>query len=403
MEELEAHYLYKFRDGEGETKKIAEGVELTMVDEDGLKPASLKFDKQLFDKEKAEKWVEDHRDVFDFQTFDLEGVEVFSVGTWNGNKIDMAYLQELKKSFDETRGMLRPYLKLGHDDNQKLLQKDGFAAAGFVKDLRIEGKKLVADFTELPKKIFNLIMRKAYNKVSCEIYHNVDIEGNRFGKWLGAVSLLGANTPGVMNLSDILGNFSLNKIKHFTESGETPTIIEYVTTESKRGESMEKTEREIQLEAELAAAQEKAEKYSADLEASEGKITELETANQEQAEKIAAAEAKEAEAKVDSFISEKLTTVSPAMKPMVKALLGEDKEEYSFEDEKKFSKQDLIKEMLELHAKALEVNLEETSIRGKEDFSKNSEDEQLEKIETYAKENEVSFADAYKAIVKGGE
>lgn len=103
-------------------------------------------------------------------TTDINGVEIFSAGVWNGDKYSVADLDEMIRAFKETQGGYRPFIKLGHNDQQQLLQADGMPAAGYIGDVYREGDKLKANFTDVPKKIAELISVKAYRKVSCEIY-----------------------------------------------------------------------------------------------------------------------------------------------------------------------------------------------------------------------------------------
>jgi hypothetical protein len=111
-------------------------------------------------------------------------------------------------AFNQLSEHVRPPLKLGHTDEQKLLQKDGLPAAGWVGRLYRQGARLLADFVDLPEKIYELIKLKAYRNVSSEIYWDVSIGEKKFKRMLSGVALLGADTPAVMNLSDILALYS---------------------------------------------------------------------------------------------------------------------------------------------------------------------------------------------------
>ena len=157
------------------------------------------------------------------------------------------------------------------------------------------------------------------------------------------------------------------------------------------------TEKEIQLESELKAlkaAKEEAEKslHSAE-QKQKDEVEQLQSELKEFKAKALDAEKKQKEAELDAFI-ESLPKLSPAMKPFVKELLGEEKKTYSVE-KKEFTRQDLVKEMLALYAKALDVNLEENSDEGEED------DGLASKIEKYMQENKVTdYAKAYKAVMR---
>lgn len=138
------------------------------------------------------------------ETKDIAGVEIFAVGKWNGDEYTEKDLDEMVRAFNETSQTVRPYLKLGHDNAQKLAQKDGFPAVGWATNLRRVGEKLVADFKNVPGKIYDLIVSGAYRKVSSEIWWNVELIGKKYARALKAVALLGADTPAVQTLNDII-------------------------------------------------------------------------------------------------------------------------------------------------------------------------------------------------------
>ena len=355
----------------------------------------------------------------------IEGVEIFSAGTWNGDTYTVADLDEMVRAFSDTSKTWKPFLKLGHDDNQALLQADGYPAAGWIGKLYRAGEKLVADFVDIPEKIYELIQNRAYRTVSSEIYWNIEVNGSKYPYVLGAVALLGADLPAVQNLAGILSMYGIcapEKIKIYENLANDGIVKTYLLERADdgehflEGESMpEKTAAELKLELELKAKEEnekaleeKATKLAADLEAKEKYAAELEAkvkANEEEKQKAqeAAEKAQRAEY-LTKLESEKLIT--PAMKPLVEALIGGEpegeKKEYSVKlksdaEAKKFTKQELIKEVLKLHS-ASSVNVEESSEDGD---SKSATDEkaQLEKVNAYAKEHGVDFAKAYKAVM----
>ena len=97
-----------------------------------------------------------------------------------------------------------PPAKLGHSETQKLVQNDGFPAAGWVSSLKKVGTKLVASFKGVPKKLGEIIKAGGYKKVSSEIYSNYEIGGKKYPCVLKAVSFLGADIPAVKTLQDIV-------------------------------------------------------------------------------------------------------------------------------------------------------------------------------------------------------
>lgn len=343
----------------------------------------------------------------------ITGVEVFAAGKWNGDEYTVADLDEMVRAFNENKARIKPSLKLGHDPDQKLLQKDGYPAAGWIGRLYREGSKLVADFVDMPEKIYELVKRRAYRKVSSEIYWNIEVAGRKYKRFLSAVSMLGGDMPAVGCLDDIMALYGVRKADRlgtYATGGAELTIKTYTVDLSSEATRMSKTEAEIKLEVELKQAQEESKSYSEELAEKKSAIAEkekeIETLRKfkEESEKRAAeAEKLAAETKLDSFVSEmeKEGLVTLAMKPYVRQLIGEDKKEYSFDgDKKKISKQEVMREILKLHAAAEAVNFSENGKRGDDTGSKAKESDLDQKIRKYAADNKVTYGDAYRAILK---
>jgi hypothetical protein len=347
------------------------------------------------------------------ETFRKKGVEIFSVGKWNGDEYTHDDLNEMVKAFEETKQGAQPYLKLGHDPKQKLVQEDGLPAAGWIEKMYIVGDKLVADFCDIPKKIYDLIEMKAYKKVSCEIFWNLKIGSKTYKRMVAAVALLGANTPGVMNLSDIMAMYK-SVGKDCDDIKAYDNALEFSDSEIKnlKGGKMEKTEKEVKLEydlqkteSELKATNEKlseAEKLQA---AKDKEIADLKKfkADAEAKEQQLLADAKAANLKtfVGELKAEKLCT--PSMEPLVTQLLGDEKKEYSVkiqEKEQKLSKEQLFKETLKLFKAASEVNFEESSEQGEEKTEQKNYENMDKKAKEYMEKNGCSYGQAMKAVMK---
>lgn len=155
--------------------------------------------KNGFKKTEEGKWVELEK------TETIEEVEIFKVGTWNGHTYTEGDLQKIVDNFNElfSTSILKPPLKLGHSKNQKLLQEDGYPAAGWITACKKIGDTIIATLADVPRRIAELIRNKAYKQVSCEM--------NLGGTWGGkvrdivlkAVALLGGDIPAVESLADI--------------------------------------------------------------------------------------------------------------------------------------------------------------------------------------------------------
>jgi hypothetical protein len=340
------------------------------------------------------------------EKYNIKGVEIFSTGEWNGEKFSQEHLNDLVKNFEATKSGVRPYLKLGHDKDQKLLQKDGLPAAGWVDKIYLKGDKLVADFVDIPKKVFQLIKAGAYKKVSCEMFFNVKIKEQKFAHLLTAVSLLGADTPAVMNLNDI-------HALYFGDEKHEPKCYELEFKFDEQGvNKMSKSENEIKLELELetkeaafTAEKEKAEKLAKEKETLDKELEQLRQFKADAEKKAVEDAIKLREEQVKAFttelVSEKLST--PAMKPLIAELLS-DKKEFSHKigDKELKSKEDLLKETLKLFAAAKEVNFEESTQDDKEakKFAADKEKEQDGKIKKLMAEKKMSYKQAYNEIMK---
>lgn len=344
----------------------------------------------------------------------IHGVEIFSAGTWNGNTFNEADLDKMIEAFNKTSDGVRPFLKLGHDDEQKLLQKEGLPAAGWVGRLYRNGQKLMADFVDIPKQIYELILKKAYRKVSVELFQNVQILDQKHEFLIGAVALLGAETPGVMNLQDILARYKIagyDSVNIYSQDCGLLIIKEFdnnhggnMTTEEK----LAKAELEAQqAKAALAQAQEDAKKFKTDLEstqqAQEDAKKELEALQQKFSAQAAELKKQEIANQVQELEKEELIT--PAMKFAVTQLLDDKASKFSIKEEGKEDKEatrfELIKHLFSLF-KASDVNLQEQSTEGKK---KSKEAASLEEkidgeIQQYMKDNECTYGTAYSAVAK---
>lgn len=337
----------------------------------------------------------------------IKGVEIFSTGKWNGDNYTQDDLKEMVSAFEETKGGARPYIKLGHDPKQKLLQADGLPAAGWIDRVYIQGDKLMADFVDIPSKVYALIKQKAYRKVSSEIFWNIKIGAKTYKRMLAAVALLGSDTPGVMNLSDILALY--NQKDNFEKLAQIDEIELYsLDLDLNKKENLNmKTEAELKLEAELALEKKQKEanetqlkEFKAKQEADEKELAELKaykaTADAEKAKLLEEKEAAETEKWFSELSQEGLAT--PAMKEFVIEAVGPEKKVYT---SKNLNKKDVMKEILKLFKAGSGVNLDEGSQggdKGKKDAELAAEMDK--KAKAYAKEKNVSYGQAMKVVMK---
>lgn len=342
----------------------------------------------------------------ELETVDLKDVEIWSAGTFNGDTYTESDLDDMANNHAEIGAQVKPFVKLGHDKEQQLLQKDGYPAAGWIQNVRRQGSKLYADFTSVPKKIAELIGAKAYGRFSPEIIWNMKDGDKVRRRVLSAVSLLGANTPANLTLTDFI-----NLYEHYKDADvhSYETAIAEINQEvNEMSEDNSKLEIE-RLKAELAekeAAIAEAKKYASEKE------SELNDAHAKIQESEVKRYAAEVDSKFKEYAGKKLT---PAQEHAFKALAMAEisgKKEYSFikdDAEQKIS----YSSALELVSKFVDT-MPELNLGKKTEYTSHSEmkavaempegqraDELLDrKVKKYMKEQKVtSYSEALDAVL----
>jgi hypothetical protein len=150
-------------------------------------------------------------------TVDISGVEILRPGRWNGREYTTDQLAAMVDAFHDLKDVYAPPGKLGHNKEQALLANDGLPAAGWVKDLRMNDDRLVADFAKVPAKLGELIEAGAYRTRSAEVWFNADFDGKQYPAVLKAVSWLGADAPAVKGLGDICALYTEEQEPHGAE------------------------------------------------------------------------------------------------------------------------------------------------------------------------------------------
>ena len=339
---------------------------------------------------------------------EINGVEIFSEGKWNGNVITSETLKQIVAGFKETNGTVKPVLKLGHSDDQAIFKTEGMPAAGWVSNVYIKGKKLLADFVDIPSKIYDLILKKAYRKVSVEIWQGLQLNGKEYNNVLGAVALLGADTPAVMNLRDILDSYK-DYVKSFTANCDTNTIdLKVFHYEMEGGSEMadNKENEDIKaLRSLTESLQVEVKAFQSQLSAVKAEKTKIETEFKTHKDgydkKISELEDAKAKAEIEKFTSDlkSRNLLAPSMVPYAKALIeAGHKHTYSVGD-KKLSVAEAIENLLGLAKEAYKINLVENTVDGDKD-KKDSVKKIEEEIEKEMADSKVSYRQAYTAVLK---
>ena len=358
------------------------------------------------------------------ELFDIPAVEIFAAGQWNGDKYTKKDLESMVEAFAKTKSAIKPYLKLGHTDKQKLAQSDGLPALGWIDRLYIVGEKLLADFVKIPKKIYELISTGAYRRVSSEIFINIDIGGEKYPRVLKAVALLGGDTPAVSTLDDIINLYNLGEASEaYSDNWEAKSyeLDQNFDTNNLKGDSQmtelekltaEKAEVEKKF-GEVAAKVAELETKNADLgkQIGEAKLSldeatkkvELLTADLSKNEAIikehkTKAITADVNAVIDKLINEK--KVMPAQREQFFTLLFElrtaqgEIKKYKIGQEEK-SLEDLVLGIVNAHE--FTVNTDGKTATG--DASKKDDNSDLAyKAKKYAEDNKVDYKTALKAV-----
>lgn len=350
----------------------------------------------------------------------INGVEIFASGEWNEDKYSENDLDQIVTAFEETKAISKPYLKLGHGAKQSLLAHDELPAAGYVERIYRRGKKILADFVDIPSKIFDLIEKRAYTGVSSEIFVNFKSNGKVYPYALKAVALLGAATKAVHSLNDILARYSENH----QESVEAEMIKAYefevsenseINTTSKEDTDMATLEEVMRQNANLEAKMKSLESENAELEKDfsirEENIKKLELQVKEYKDKFEASEAKilaiekeTREKEIESEVKEysKSGKIVPAQEPFLIELLknvqmNTETKSFTIRDKKYSDVKSLVKGFMDAQVK--EFNEDGQTEMG--DLS--TEDAFHAKVKKYAEENKVSYKEAFLKLSPSGK
>lgn len=212
----------------------------------------------------------------------MRGAEIFSIGEWNGLKFDDADLDNIVRAFHEFELAGRVRLKFGHNDEQSMT--DGLPALGWVSRVWKEGGKLLADFVNIPKTVYEAIRSGLYKFVSVELLKDVERNGRKSPWVLDAVALLGADPPAVSNLSDLqaLATMADSGLRYAAKfQSQQPLVVSFSPSDG--GISTNMTDSN---QPDLSALTEKLTKFSDDVARLTAQNTELAATNANLASEI---------------------------------------------------------------------------------------------------------------------
>jgi hypothetical protein len=235
--------------------------------------------------------------------FTLKGVEIFAAGTHKGDSYSEADLDAMVSAHSALD--FKPPFKAGHD---KAVGVDGQPALGWIENLRREGSKLLADISDVPATVLGAIKAKAYDRVSAEVYHDLNRGGKTYPRALKALALLGADIPAVTGLKPLhemqFGDGAKFKDHDVPHLGGTITVTlpsESAADFLRQFTTKEETMTKEQIDAAVAAAVKEAnEKAASDRAALEKKYADEREADRKALAQMQAKErARDVQAKAD--------------------------------------------------------------------------------------------------------
>ena len=136
----------------------------------------------------------------DLHTF--KDVDIFAVGTWRGinsgpegDTYEEGDLDRMVEAFNER--IIEPNIKITHGTDAEQVD------IGKVANLRRVGKKLFADFVNVPKALYELMKKGLFKSRSSEVIWNLKKDGKTWPRVLKAVALLApGQKPAVGALSE---------------------------------------------------------------------------------------------------------------------------------------------------------------------------------------------------------
>lgn len=126
-------------------------------------------------------------------------------------------------------------IKLGHDDQQSLVQEDGYPNAGFLRNIKRDGDRLVADLVDVPDPVGILIEQGRLNARSIEALRNAQMDGKKWPFVITGLALLGADLPAVDSLKDVVALYASRGIKVPEVEDEAELVMVLASTSEEGG------------------------------------------------------------------------------------------------------------------------------------------------------------------------
>lgn len=196
-------------------EKIEYRDQLLKQDKDGiawLYLQSVKEGAQTFGKQVAKGVTAIYAKAEDVEpelrTEDILGVEIFAAGVWkdsNGTEREVT-VKDLN-DMAASQGVINPPIKLDHDDDtsETVLHASGLIAAGWMRNFRVVGEKLLCDFMKMPKVVADLVNVGAFRSRSIDLAVNYEDPATKtvWNRVVTGIALLGSKLPALPTLQDV--------------------------------------------------------------------------------------------------------------------------------------------------------------------------------------------------------
>ena len=250
-------------------------------------------------------WRDNMKKDMKLESVKMNGIHIADVGKWNGFDFSEKRFDECIKNFNEK--VCEPYLTLNHegDVTEEVAKVLKFTGLGYVSKLWKDGKKLMADFKQVPKLIAELINAGALKQRSIEFWNKFPhANGKTYGNVLEGVTFHGADgLPAMNTLDDIPKLFKGYDLSEKIKSTEQDEDKEKVSIPFKKevkpmGNELENNEVAVPKQEynDLLKAKATLDKLTMDIEAKDAEIVTFKTTVSTKDEEIAKMQLKSDEA-----------------------------------------------------------------------------------------------------------
>lgn len=348
----------------------------------------------------------------------ISNLEIFAAGTHRAQTgtvtVSEDDLDQIVEAFNSLQGtnIVRPHLKLGHSDAQRWFgQKDGIPSLGWITQVWRQGRKLLANVSDVPEMLIDLIKSGRYHNVSAEVFWDAPIEheGRKFSRVLSAVALLGVEMPAVKDLNGLASAlFQAEPIHQF--SGDSAIALEATEREPEMPENQKgaalftQEQHDSLVEAAVAKAVKEAEaKFAEDKAGLEKQLEVAEnrakSAEAEITKVKAAATTREATALVDQAIKD--GKLLPKQRDFALAALtaSETRVKFGEKGEEK-SMPELFKAFLEAQGTVVDTSEKGSGANKVVNFSTAAEEVDYKTKQFMAEKSEKDYAKAMDGVLK---